>query len=103
MGRPFYAYMLECSDGSYYAGHTDDLERRLGQHQEGEVKGYTESRRPVKLVWSEPFPTRDEAKQAEAMIKGWTRAKKRALIAGDFDLISILARKAFPGHRTIQW
>ena len=46
----FYAYMLRCSDGSYYIGHTDALERRIAQHQHGELPGYTHNRRPVTLI-----------------------------------------------------
>lgn len=89
----FHAYLLRCSDGSYYAGHTDDLERRLGQHQAGEAEGYTQQRRPVELVWSEIFASREEALAAEQQIKGWTRAKKEALIAGDWASVSALAKK----------
>ncbi len=93
MGKPFYAYILLCADNSYYAGHTDDLAKRLAEHDAGGKCAYTTRRRPVKLVWSERFATRDEAKQAELRIKGWSRAKKQALIRGDYDLIALLARK----------
>lgn len=88
----FHAYLLRCVDGSYYAGHTDNLEQRIGQHQTGMTGGYTARRRPVTLVWSERFATRDEAFAAERKLKGWSRAKKEALIAGDWDLVSELAR-----------
>ena len=88
----FYAYLLRCNDGSYYAGHTDDLELRFAQHQSGALGGYTAKRRPVAHVWSDSFPTRDEAFLVERKIKGWSRAKKEALIAGDWELISRLAR-----------
>ena len=57
----FYAYLLRCNDGSYYAGHTDDLEARMAQHQSGLIGGYTAERLPVALVWSDNFPTREEA------------------------------------------
>jgi predicted GIY-YIG superfamily endonuclease len=80
----FYAYILRCADGSTYTGHTDDLERRIGEHHAGRVPGYTHRRRPVRLAWSQEFATREEALSAERRIKGWTRAKKEALIAGDF-------------------
>ncbi len=93
MGRSFYAYMLKCSDGSYYVGSTDDLEKRIGQHQTGEGCKYTLTRRPVKLVWSEEFPAREEAKAMEARLKGWRRAKKEALIEGRFDKISEMAKR----------
>lgn len=88
----FFAYLLRCNDGSYYAGHTDDLDQRIGQHMSGALGGYTARRLPVALVWSDSFATRDEAFAAERMIKGWSRAKKEALIAGDWDRISFLAR-----------
>jgi len=88
----FYAYLLRCNDGSFYAGHTDDLEQRFAQHFSGALGGYTAKRLPVVLVWSDSFGTRDEAFAAERKLKGWTRAKKEALIAGDWDLICELAR-----------
>ena len=88
----FYAYLLRCSDGSYYAGHTDDIDYRPAQHQRGTLGGYTAKRRPVALVWTDSFPSRDDAFAAERRIKGWSRAKKEALIAGDWALISRLAR-----------
>ncbi|MDB5670741.1 MAG: tRNA/rRNA methyltransferase, partial [Alphaproteobacteria bacterium] len=85
--------MLRCSDGSYYLGHTEDLDVRLAQHQAGELPGYTMKRRPVTLVWSERFAERDEAFSAERRIKNWSRAKKEALIRGDRDAIRELAKK----------
>jgi predicted GIY-YIG superfamily endonuclease len=85
--------MLRCADGSYYTGHTDALEKRPGEHAAGALTGYTFSRRPVSLVWSEPLGTREEALTAELQIKRWTRAKKEALIRGDWDLIRELAHK----------
>ncbi|OJV05820.1 MAG: hypothetical protein BGO06_12585 [Shinella sp. 65-6] len=88
----FYAYLLRCNDGGYYAGHTDDLEFRLAQHQTGALGGYTAKRLPVALVWCDSFPTRDEAFAAEWKLKGWSRAKKEALIAGDWERVSELAR-----------
>ncbi|HEY0013986.1 MAG TPA: GIY-YIG nuclease family protein [Allosphingosinicella sp.] len=89
----FYAYMLRCSDGRYYAGSTDDLEARVAQHESGHDTGcYTFKRRPVALVWSDSFSTRIEAKEAERRLKGWSRAKKEALIAGNWDRIKLLAR-----------
>ncbi|EZP72456.1 rRNA methyltransferase [Sphingomonas paucimobilis] len=91
----FHAYMLRCSDGSYYLGHTDNLEKRIAQHQTGEIAGYTQNRRPLQLVWQQDFGTREEALAAEQQIKGWSRKKKEALIAGDWDMVSRLARKSF--------
>ena len=88
----FSAYLLRCNDGSCYAGHTDDLDLRMAQHHTGALGGYTAQRRPVALVWSESFLTRDEAFAAERGIKGWSRAKKEALIAGDWELLTRLSR-----------
>ena len=89
----FWAYMLRCADGSFYVGHTDDLETRVAQHQAGELPGYTQTRRPVSLVWSEDFPERDQAFDAERKIKGWSRLRKQALIEGNWAAISRLAKR----------
>lgn len=94
---PFHAYLLRCNDGSYYAGHTDNLEQRIAQHDAGALGGYTAARRPVELVWSEGFATREEAFAAERRIKGWSRAKKEALIAGDWDRLQALPRNRQQG------
>ncbi|HEU4958575.1 MAG TPA: TrmH family RNA methyltransferase [Sphingomicrobium sp.] len=91
----FYVYMLRCSDESYYVGHTEDLEARVGVHQAGLIAGYTHKRRPVQLVWSQDFPSREEALAAERRLKGWSRAKKEALIQGDWDAVQRLSRKLF--------
>jgi putative endonuclease len=90
----YYVYILECSDGSYYTGSTDDINKRLWQHQEGvESSSYTYSRRPVKLVWtSEETKHYYDALRWERQIKGWSRAKKQALISGDFDAIHEIVR-----------
>ncbi len=89
---PFWAYMLHCRGGAYYVGHTDNLEARLAQHKRGVVPGFTADKFTVELVWSEEFGTRDEALQAERRVKGWSRAKKQALILGDWERIAQLAR-----------
>jgi predicted GIY-YIG superfamily endonuclease len=88
----FWAYMLHCRGGKFYTGHTDNLEYRLAQHQSGWIPGFTSSLLPVELVWSQEFPTRVEALEAERRIKGWSRAKKMALIRGDWVEISRLAK-----------
>ncbi len=90
----FYAYLLRCADGTYYAGHTDDLDTRIGEHQSGALPGYTQSRLPVELVWADRFPDRDSAFAAERQIKGWSRAKKEALIRGDRAAVRRLASRA---------
>jgi putative endonuclease len=88
----FHCYLLHCADDKYYCGHTDDLQRRVAEHESGAFTGFTYKRRPIRLVWSDAFQTRDDAKTAEQHIKGWSRAKKKALIAGDWQRISELAR-----------
>jgi len=80
-----HVYILKCSDGSYYVDSTADLARRLFEHQNGLVTGYTESRRPVELVWSAELPTEHDAFLRERQIKGWSRAKKEALIRGEWN------------------
>ncbi len=84
--------MLHCRGGQFYVGHTDNLEHRLGQHQSGNTPGFTADRLPVELVWSGEFPTRHEALAFELQVKGWSRAKKMALIRGDWERISTLAK-----------
>jgi predicted GIY-YIG superfamily endonuclease len=92
--KPFFLYILRCRDGSYYIGHTDDLEQRIAQHQTGALGGYTARRRPVELAFSCEFATRDEALERELQLKGWSRAKKQALMRGDWARIHELARCA---------
>ncbi len=87
----FWAYILRCADGSYYTGHTENLDNRIAEHQHGKFPGYTHDRRPVELVWSQDFPTREQALTAELKIKPWSRAKKEALIAGNWDMLSYFA------------
>ncbi len=94
MSVRFVVYMLRCSDGAYYAGHTDDLELTLAQHQDGSRDEYTAKRLPVELVWSAPCADRDAAFAAERRLKGWSRAKREALIAGDLALARQLATRA---------
>jgi predicted GIY-YIG superfamily endonuclease len=90
--KPFWVYILRCADGSYYTGHTDNLEQRIGQHRAGEYDSYTATRRPVELVWSQECATREEALSAELQIKGWSRKKKEAMMRGDWGEVSRLAR-----------
>ena len=85
--------MLLCSDDTYYVGQTDDLERRFAEHASGYYTGYTYKRRPVELVWNDYFQTRSDAKNVEKQLKGWSKAKKKALIDSDWEQISELAKK----------
>ena len=75
-----FVYILRCSDGSYYVGSAtgDDLSKRIAEHQTGAYLGYTWSRRPIRLAWSEHFERVTDAIAAERQIKGWSRAKKEA-------------------------
>jgi predicted GIY-YIG superfamily endonuclease len=90
--KPFWLYMLRCADGSYYVGHTDDLEKRVAEHQAAAIPGHTCARRPVSLVYAAEMVTRDEAIQRERQLKGWSRAKKEALVRGDWERVHTLAR-----------
>jgi putative endonuclease len=89
-----YIYMLRCADGSYYIGSARrGLERRLWEHNNGFFGGYTSKRLPVELVWSEHFLDITDAIAVERQLKGWSRAKKEALIRGDYDTIKVLAQR----------
>ena len=77
-----WAYLLECSDGTFYAGSTTDLALRLSQHQQGLGAAYTRHRRPVRLVWAAEFDRVDEAFAMEKRIQGWGRRKRIALVQG---------------------
>ena len=91
----FYVYILKCRDGSYYTGHTDNIQLRMAQHQQGTFpKCYTASRLPVELVFTQQFPTREEALASERRIKGWSRKKKEAMMRGDWNEVSRLAQNA---------
>ena len=93
--KPFWVYILRCADHSYYTGHTEDLDRRIAQHEAGDIPScYTFNRRPVVLVFCQPCVTREEALSAERQIKGWSRKKKEAMMRGDWAEVSRLARSS---------
>jgi putative endonuclease len=95
--RYYYVYILKCADGSYYTGVTNDIDRRLAQHQAGyNPDSYTFSRRPLELVYSEYFTDPKQAIAFEKQVKGWSRAKREALIAGDWNKIVELAKCVNP-------
>jgi putative endonuclease len=97
-----YLYILQCADGSYYVGTTrNELEIRVAEHNSGAFGGYTAKRRPVTLVFSERFDHVTDAIAAERQVKGWSRAKKQALIARDLNRLPALARRktAHPSRR----
>lgn len=77
-----YTYILECKDGSYYTGWTNNLEKRLQDHNAGKGAKYTKARRPVLLAYYETFTTKEEAMRREYAIKQMTRAEKEKLIKG---------------------
>ena len=90
-------YMVRCADGSYYVGSTFDLDRRLWEHNEGLGSRYTRrpGRRPVTLVWSHACDRIEDAFAFEKQLQGWSRAKREALIAGDYEALPALAKKDF--------
>ncbi|WP_322921862.1 GIY-YIG nuclease family protein [Nocardioides renjunii] len=90
-----YVYMLRCADGSFYVGSTRDLFTRLFQHESGVGAAYTRGRRPVELVWHEEHENVALAFAREKQVQGWSRAKRLALIAGDYEGLPPLARKDF--------
>lgn len=88
----FYFYVVRCSDNSLYCGQTNNLEKRIKEHNSSSVRGakYTKIRKPVNLVYSEKYPTLQEAMKHEWQIKKWTKSKKEALIARDLVLLKKL-------------
>jgi predicted GIY-YIG superfamily endonuclease len=83
---PAFVYILRCRNGAYYTGSTrTSLELRVAEHDAGRYDDYTKRRRPVELVFAQEFERIEDAIAAERRIKGWSRAKKEALIAGDFE------------------
>ena len=76
-----YVYIVECCDGSLYTGWTTDVDKRVEAHNSGKGAKYTRSRRPVKLVYTEELPTKEDALSREAAIKKLTPVKKRQLIS----------------------
>ena len=85
-------YILKCADGSYYTGSTNNLPLRISQHQAGEGGAYTRGRLPVELIYSQEFPSKHEAFILERQVKGWSRAKKEALVRGDFEALVELSK-----------
>ncbi len=89
-----YVYILRCGDGRYDVGSTrDSLEQRIAEHNTGHYGGFTSSRLPVALVYHEAFERITDAIAAERRLKGWSCAKKEALIVGDFERIKKLSKR----------
>ena len=94
--KRLYVYILECSDGTYYTGITNNIQRRLDEHQSGRNAGsYTFSRRPVEMVFYAEFTDFYFAIDKEKQIKRWSSAKKKALIDGKYNDLVNLAKKKF--------
>ncbi len=92
MSKTYYVYILRCRDGSYYTGITNDFERRLQEHAAGtDGKCYTVKRRPVTLIYRSAFQDVGEAIHWEKIVKGWSRAKKEAMIRGEFEQLTGLS------------
>ena len=91
-----FVYILRRADGHYYVGSTrGSLEKRVAEHNAGTFGAYTRSRRPVQLIYQEWFERITDAIAAEQQLKGWGRAKKEALIRGDFKRLKWLAKSAW--------
>ena len=88
-----WVYILKCADGSFYTGNSTNLELRLYLHNIGKEGNWTKGRLPVKLVFCQCMPSKEDAYLAEQQIKGWSRAKKKALIEDNWDLVKYLAKK----------
>lgn len=91
MDKTYWVYILKCSDESFYTGVTSNLEKRISEHNYGIAESYTFKRRPVELVFSHYFDEVFDAIKAEKQIKGWSRAKKKALIDNDIELLKKLS------------
>ncbi|UWX53903.1 GIY-YIG nuclease family protein [Maribacter litopenaei] len=95
----YYVYILECNDGMLYTGFTNDVARRVDEHEKGLNKAcYTYKRRPVKLIWHETFNDINQAIFFEKKIKKWSKSKKYALVNGDNKMLQILAECRNASH-----
>ncbi|HXB12042.1 MAG TPA: GIY-YIG nuclease family protein [Bacteroidia bacterium] len=91
--KTMYVYILECIDGSYYTGVTNNAEKRLIEHNTGVAENsYTCNRRPVKMVFCHLFNSPEQAIAFEKKIKKWSRAKKKAIIEGNWELLPELSK-----------
>ena len=89
-----HVYILRCADGSFYTGVTRrSVEARLSEHNAGLANGYTAKRLPVTLIYSEAHLRTDKAVAAERRIKGWSRAKKVALMQGEFEALQAFSER----------
>ena len=89
----YYVYILKCADNSYYTGITNDISRRVDEHNNGaDPSSYTFKRRPVQLVFSAEFNGANRAILFEKQVKGWSRKKKEAIINGNWELLPELSK-----------
>ncbi|MDQ7017546.1 MAG: GIY-YIG nuclease family protein [Robiginitomaculum sp.] len=90
-----WVYILKCADGSFYVGshRGPNIESRVHEHQSGFGGDYTRRRLPVKLMWCEHFQRITDTIASERQIKGWSRAKKQALIDGNWEKLSDFSRR----------
>ena len=89
----YYVYILKCNDGSYYTGVTNNIEKRLGEHNSGDsITSYTFKRRPVELVYNQQFNDIKQAIELEKQIKGWSRRKEEALINEDWKKLRLYSK-----------
>ena len=94
--RVYYVYILKCAENTYYTGFTSNLENRIEQHQQGKYKdSYTFKRKPIELVFYWEFSSVEMAIETEKQLKKWSKAKKEALIDGEFEKLPNLAKKKF--------
>ena len=97
-------YIVRCRDGAYYTGLTkQEIEARVWEHNEGVYDGFTRKRRPVELVFTETYDRLTDAIERERQIKGWSRAKKEALIALAYERLPDLAKNRQGKVYTRQW
>lgn len=97
--KSYYVYIAKCADDSYYTGVTNDLDRRLAEHNSGKDSGsYTFTRRPVEIVFSYEFNDVRQAIAFEKQLKGWNRKKKEAIIADRWEDLKALAEFQNASH-----
>jgi putative endonuclease len=95
LGHNYYVYIVECRDKSYYTGITNDLDRRLLEHNAGyDTRSYTYKRRPVKLKYYEHYTDVNQAISREKQLKGWSRKKKEALFNENWEELKQLAKSS---------
>lgn len=93
MPDKYYVYIIKCKNGSYYIGHTNDLERRMKDHQVGYGSKFTMDNEAELPLYYEKFASRSDAMKREAQLKRWSRAKKEALIKGDLEKLHELSKR----------